>query len=115
LIWIENSGCTQIETVTDYSFSKRIVASFITLQDGCHKGHHVLLNVLLLHGIDVLYALLNDACNLLAGESVHEHHPFVNQKLFGLVLYFYGFEHLNRFDDMREHFPAQIRFVLLNK
>jgi hypothetical protein len=66
------------------------------------------LNVFLLHRIYVLDALLDDACDLFAGETVNEDNPFINQKLFGFVFNLDSFKHLDRFDDVREHFLSQV-------
>jgi hypothetical protein len=81
--------------VADDCFPERVVTTFITLENGCYKSHHVLLDVLFLHGVYVLDALLNYACDLLACKSVHKHDPLVDKEFLCLVLDFNGLKHFD--------------------
>lgn len=81
--------------MADDSFPKRVVTTFITLENGRNESHHVLLDVLLLHGVYVLDPLFNYTCDLLACKSVHKHDPLVDKEFLCLVLDFNGLQHFN--------------------
>jgi len=97
----------QVVAVADDSLSDCVVAALLAFNDGHDELLHaddvsVWLLILLLHPVELMQALVENARNKLVGLTVDKDDPLVDEELLGLELDLNGLQHFDSLNDFRK-------------